>query len=64
MTTSEPPLSPHNSIPNSNINVFVIYEDAKSLVDLGFNVISINPRDNIVIVNDSKNVSKRPEEEE
>jgi len=65
MTDSEPPSSPHNSIPNQNKNVFVTYEDAKKLVDLGFSVIPIKPKDKVPAIPTWKEFqTRKPSDEE
>ena len=48
MTGSDSPTSEdNNDINQSNLNVSVTYEDAKKLVDMGFSVIPIKPRDKV-----------------
>jgi len=54
-----------NSINRSNLNVFVTYEDAKRLVDLGFSVFPIKPRDKVPAIDSWKVYQERkPTDEE
>ena len=54
-----------NRINRSNLNVFVIYEDAKRLVNQGFSVLPIKPRDKAPATDTWKEYQKRkPTDEE
>jgi len=65
--TGPDPSTPQDtdSINLSNLNVFVTYEDAKRLVNLGFSVFPIKPRDKVPAIDSWKEFQERkPTEEE
>jgi len=66
MTGSDPSTTEgSNSISHSNLNVVVTYEDAKRLVDQGFSVFPIKPRDKVPAIDSWKEYQKRkPTDEE
>lgn len=59
MTARNPPTSSDDNIINSNINIFVTYEDAKKLVDMGFSVFAIRPRDKVPAIPSWKEFQQR-----
>jgi len=60
MTGSDPSTTEgSNSISHSNLNVVVTYEDAKRLVDQGFSVFAIKPRDKVPAVDSWKEFQER-----
>jgi len=60
MTGSDPPTSKDKNVINqSNLNVSVTYEDAKRLVNQGFSVFAIKPRDKVPAIPSWKEFQQR-----
>ena len=60
MTGSDPPTSEDKSgINQSNLNISVTYEDAKRLVNQGFSVFAIKPRDKVPAISSWKEFQQR-----
>jgi len=59
MKARNPPTSSDDNITNTNINIFVTYEDAKKLVDMGFSVFAIRPRDKVPAIPSWKEFQQR-----
>jgi len=65
MIDPDPPTSSNNYITHSNLNIVVTYEDAKRLVNLGFSVFPIKPRDKVPAIPSWKEFQQRmPTDEE